>query len=229
MEGARFYYTNICRRAVFRVIFARMNREMEQYVEREIIPRYASFDAAHGLDHVRAVIAHSMSLAGYYDVEPDMVYVVAAYHDTGLVEGREHHHEVSRRILTGDDNLRRWFSADRIAVMGEAVEDHRASSAREPRSIYGRIVAEADRQIDAAITLRRTIQYTLAHYPEMNREENFERCLSHITKKYGRGGYLRLWIPESDNARRLEAFRALIDDRNALRKAFDAIYDSLLG
>ena len=74
MEGARFYYTNICRRAVFRVIFARMNREIEQYVEREIIPRYASFDAAHGLDHVRAVIAHSMSLAGYYDVEPDMVY-----------------------------------------------------------------------------------------------------------------------------------------------------------
>ena len=120
MEGARFYYTNICRRAVFRVIFARMNREMEQYVEREIIPRYASFDAAHGLDHVRAVIAHSMSLAGYYDVEPDMVYVVAAYHDTGLVEGREHHHEVSRRILTGDDNLRRWFSADRIAEIGRA-------------------------------------------------------------------------------------------------------------
>jgi uncharacterized protein len=32
--------------------------------------------------------------------------------------------------------------------MKEAVEDHRASSSRQPRSIYGKIVAEADRDID---------------------------------------------------------------------------------
>ncbi|MDE6862617.1 MAG: HD domain-containing protein [Alistipes sp.] len=204
-----------------------MNAELVRYIENEIIPRYAGFDAAHNVDHVRAVIAQSMALAEHYDVDWNMVYAIAAYHDTGLVEGREHHHEVSRRIVLNDGELRRWFTPEAIAVMGDAGEDHRASSDHEPRTVYGRIVAEADRQIDADVTLRRTVQYTMAHYPEMTRDENFERCMSHLVGKYGRNGYLRLWIPESDNARRLEAFRRLIEDRDAIRRAFDDIYDSL--
>lgn len=204
-----------------------MNAELEHYIESEIIPRYERFDEAHNIDHVRAVIAQSMVLSEHYDLDEDMVYAIAAYHDTGLVDGREHHHEVSRRILLDDSNLHRWFAPEQLSVMGDAVEDHRASSDHEPRSIYGRIVAEADRQIDAEVTLRRTVQYTLAHYPEMTRDENFDRCMSHIVRKYGRGGYLRLWIPESDNAARLESFRRLIEDRDGIRQAFDVIYDSL--
>lgn len=205
-----------------------MNAELEHYIETEIIPRYASFDAAHNVDHVRAVIAQSKALAAHYDVDEDMVYAIAAYHDTGLAEGREHHHEVSRRIVLNDSNLRRWFAPAQIAVMGDAAEDHRASSDHEPRTMYGRIVAEADRQIDADVTLRRTVQYTLAHYPGMTRDENFERCMSHLRRKYGRDGYLRLWIPESDNARRLEELRRLIEDRDGIRRAFDAIYGELV-
>ena len=45
------------------------------------------------------------------------------------------------------------------------VEDHRASTDHEPRSIYGKIVAEADRIIDPDITLRRTVQYGLKQNP----------------------------------------------------------------
>ena len=65
---------------------------LEAYVEAEIIPRYAHFDRAHSTDHVRSVIDRSLALARRYDVDPDMVYVIAAYHDTGLAFGREHHH-----------------------------------------------------------------------------------------------------------------------------------------
>ncbi len=204
-----------------------VDRDLQQYIEQNIIPRYSAFDAAHDEDHVRAVISQSMALAEHYDVDENMVYAIAAYHDTGLAEGREHHHEVSRCIILADSELRRWFTPAQIAVMADAAEDHRASSDHEPRSIYGRIVAEADRQIDAEVTLRRTVQYTLAHYPEMTRDENFERCMSHLVGKYGRAGYLRLWIPESDNARRLEEFRRLIEDGKGIRRAFDAIYDAL--
>lgn len=204
-----------------------VDRDLKQYIEQNIIPRYSSFDAAHDEDHVRAVISQSMALAEHYDVDENMVYAIAAYHDTGLAEGREYHHEVSRRIVLADSGLQRWFTPAQIAVMADAAEDHRASSDHEPRSIYGRIVAEADRQIDAEVTLRRTVQYTLAHYPEMTRDENFERCMSHLVGKYGRAGYLRLWIPESDNARRLEEFRRLIEDGEGIRRAFDAIYDAL--
>ena len=202
-----------------------MNRELEQYIEREIIPRYAHFDAAHRTDHVRTVIAQSLGLAAHYDVDADMVYTIAAYHDTGLVNGREQHHIDAGRILAADAELRRWFTEEQIAVMRDAVEDHRASSDHEPRTIYGRIVAEADRCIDPPTIVRRTIQYGLANYPELDREDQYRRCVDHLTHKYAEGGYLRLWIPESDNALRLARLRELIRNRQELRRLFDEIFD----
>ena len=168
------------------------SEELKNHIETEIIPRYESFDAAHGTDHVRTVIAQSLDLARHYDVDADMIYAVAAYHDTGLARGRELHHIHSGEILLADTELRRWFTAEQLAVMRDAVEDHRASSDHAPRTIYGRIVAEADRCIDPATVLRRTVQYGLSHCPALDREGHFERCLAHLRKKYAESGYLRL-------------------------------------
>lgn len=145
------------------------------YIEAEIIPRYEHFDRAHGTDHVRTVIAQSLALAARYDVDTDMVYTVAAYHDTGLANGRERHHIDAGRILAEDAELRRRFTEEQIGIMREAVEDHRASSDHPPRTIYGRIVAEADRVIDPATIVRRTVQYGLANYPALDREGHYAR------------------------------------------------------
>lgn len=114
-----------------------------------------------------------------------------------------------------------------MAVMHDAIEDHRASSDHAPRTIYGRIVAEADRCIDRETVIRRTIQYGLAHYPALSREGQFDRCVEHLQRKYAEGGYLRLWIPESDNARKLAELRALIRDTARLREAFGRIYEEI--
>ena len=108
------------------------SEELKNHIETEIIPRYESFDAAHGTDHVRTVIAQSLDLARHYDVDADMIYAVAAYHDTGLARGRELHHIHSGEILLADTELRRWFTAEQLAVMRDAVEDHRASSDHAP-------------------------------------------------------------------------------------------------
>lgn len=201
------------------------NPELQAYVEREILPRYRTFDRAHNLDHVHAVIDRSLTLAADYEVNADMVYAVAAYHDTGLVNGRERHHLDAGRILDADRELRRWFSEEEIRTIREAVEDHRASSDHAPRSIYGRIVAEADRQIDPETILRRTIQYSLAHYPELDREGHYARCLQHLREKYAEGGYLRLWIVPSENARSLDELREIISDPQQLRDRFDRLFD----
>ena len=206
-----------------------MNPGLKRYIEREIIPRYEHFDRAHDVGHVRTVIARSLELAARYEVDADMVYAIAAYHDTGLVNGRENHHLDAGRILAADHELRRWFSEEQIRTMREAVEDHRASADHAPRSIYGRIVAEADRVIDPATIIRRTVQYGLDHCPGLDREGHFVRCLEHLREKYAEGGYLKLWIPESENARRLEALREVIRNPELIRKAFDEAYDAESG
>ena len=200
---------------------------LKEYVERVIIPRYASFDMAHRIDHARTVISESLSLGSHYDVDPDMVYAIAAYHDTGLCEGRETHHTVSARIIREDKNLLRWFTPEQIDTMADAAEDHRASRKSPPRTIYGKIVAEADRLIDGDTILRRTVQYSLSNFPQMNREEHFVRVWNHLQEKYAYGGYLHLHIPESPNAKRLDDFRKTLLDKELIRKKFEALMDEL--
>jgi len=141
--------------------------------------------------------------------------------------GRETHHTESARIVREDKRLRQWFTTNEIETIAQAAEDHRASNKHEPRSIYGRIVAEADRQIDSDTIVRRTIQFSFKHYPNLSREENYKRFIEHMAEKYSEGGYLKLWIPESDNALRLAQFRTMLKEPKAIRDKFDQIYDEL--
>lgn len=114
-----------------------LNQELVQYVEGEIIPRYASFDGAHREDHVRKVIEEAMNMSAHYDVDESVLFAAAAFHDTGLVDGREVHHLSSGRIVREDQNLKRWFSPEQIETIAQATEDHRASGGRDPRSSTG--------------------------------------------------------------------------------------------
>lgn len=204
-----------------------MNKELIDYIENHILPRYEGYDAAHRRDHIEGVIERSLSLAAHYEVEEDMVYAIAAYHDLGLVEGRELHHISSGRMMSEDGELCRWFSPEQIDIMREAIEDHRASAERPPRTIYGMIVAEADRQIVPEVVIRRTVQYGLSHYPSLSKEQHWERFVGHLSEKYDYGGYLKLYIPHSDNATRLEELRRIIAQPRQLREAFEAEWQKL--
>ena len=202
--------------------------EIRDFVEREIVPRYDNFDAGHGRDHVLTVISQALSLAQYYpEADRCILLVAAAYHDLGLAFGREEHHTHSARIVREDERLRQWFTKEEIDTIADAAEDHRASSGHEPRTIYGRIVAEADRVIDSETIVRRALQYGLSRYPDLDKEEQYRRLMDHMLEKYADGGYLKLWIPHGDNARRLEEFRLTLADKTAFRHLFESVYDSI--
>lgn len=203
-----------------------MRTTLIDYIEQEILPRYDHFDTAHRRNHAEEVIRESMRLAEGAEVNREMVYTVAAYHDTGLRFGREKHHIHSGEIVRSDERLRAWFSEEEISIMAEAVEDHRASSDHAPRTIYGRIVAEADRTVVPTTILRRTVQYGLTHYPTLDREGHYRRFVEHLLEKYAEGGYLRLWITDPEKEQRLAELRALIRDREALRRRFDNLFDA---
>ena len=153
-----------------------------------------------------------------------MLYVIAAYHDLGLSGPRAVHHITSGKILLADARLKHWFSPEQIKIMKEAVEDHRASASRTPRSLYGKIVAEADRDIDPEHVIRRTIQFGLANYPQLDAEGHWKRFMQHMDEKYSVNGYIRLWIPNSPNAIKLNELRNLITQPDKLREAFERIF-----
>ena len=199
------------------------------FIEDEIMPRYENFDKAHDRRHAFTVMSQSLQLTRFYEVDVAMVYTIAAYHDLGLCEGRATHHTASARIVREDERLKQFFTPEQIETIADAVEDHRASNTREPRTIYGKIIAEADRIIEPGTIITRTVQYGLSHYPMLTKEEHIARAVAHIKEKYGRGGYLRLWIPESPNAARLEEFRKVIDNEGELRRNLEAVYCEEVG
>ena len=201
--------------------------DLMEFVEQQILPRYNDFGDSHGLRHVTRVIRNSLQLAKVTGANIDMVYVIAAYHDLGMSGPRAIHHLTGGKILMADARLQKWFTPEQRKVMKEAVEDHRASSSRQPRSIYGKIVAEADRDIDTHEIFLRAIQYGLENYPEKDEEEQWERFAAHMNEKYAANGYIRLWIPNSPNEKKLKELRDIIEDKQRLRSFFDTIYKEI--
>lgn len=197
--------------------------DIMQFVETQILPRYTAFGESHGLRHVNRVIKNALKLAHITGADIDMVYVIAAYHDLGMSGPRAIHHITGGKILMADNRLKRWFSKKQIAIMKEAVEDHRASSSRQPRSIYGKIVAEADRDIEAHEIFRRAILYAKENNPNVDKEQLWELFANHMDEKYSVHGYIKLWIPNSPNERELKLLRETIEDKAQLRQEFENI------
>ena len=206
-----------------------MTPSLVHYIEEEIIPRYAAFDKAHREDHARAVIDRALNMGRNYPIDEDMLYTAAACHDLGLAVDRKMHHLESGKIIRADERLREWFTPEQIETIAQAAEDHRASATTPPRSIYGALVAEADRMINPETIIRRTVQFGLSHYPELNKEEHWNRTLEHLHEKYAEGGYLHLLIPGSPNEEPLARLRTIIRDTDRLRTLFESIFTEETG
>ena len=217
--------------------------ELDKYIYDEIVPRYSAFDSAHKEDHALTVISQAMELADrmeawkaeqkevdpLWNVEIDrnILLAAAACHDLGLVNGRDRHHLDSGEIIRADMNLREWFTEEEIETIAQAAEDHRASGKSAPRTIYGMLVAEADRVIDPNTIILRTVQFGMDRYPELSHEGHVERAVAHLKEKYGRGGYLKLWIPWSDNAAQLSRLQDMIDEEQVIRTTVSLIHKRL--
>ena len=201
---------------------------LKEYIQSQILPCYDQFDGAHQRDHTINVIQRSLQIAVHYpQINPDMVLTAAAFHDVGLQDGRAEHHLSSGRIIRDDPQLPNWFSPDEIEQIAQAAEDHRASANRPPRSLLGRIVAEADRLIDPETAIRRCLQYGVAHYPQLSPEQHYERMKEHLHKKYGPDGYLQLLLPESPNAEPLTRLRDIMANERQLRHIFERLSSTI--
>lgn len=167
-----------------------IREELKKYIEENIFTSYDKNEDGHKLDHIMYVIDRSFMFASRVpDVNLEMVYVIAAYHDIGHYIDAENHEKVSGEMLLKDKNLRRFFTDEEIKIMSEAVCDHRASSKNEPRSIYGKIVSSADRNVLVEIPLKRTYSYRKEQSPNSTLDEIIKESRQHLLDKFGKKGY----------------------------------------
>ncbi len=191
-----------------------LNKELKEYIDLNILPQYDLLDKAHNMNHINDVINNIFELGKNYDVDMDMLYICACYHDLGNATNRELHHLISADILRNDEYLNSIYDKANIELMAQAIEDHRASNKNAPRSLYGEILSSADRVIDVDTIIIRTYHYGVNKYPEITYDEQLERIYTHILEKYGEGGYLKVPIMTSKNQNNLNKLQALVKNKD---------------
>lgn len=200
-----------------------VNSELKKYIEENIFPFYEKNDIGHNLSHIKYVIERSMKFASLVDnINYDMVYTIAAMHDIAVYIDRENHEILSAKMLLEDKNLNDFFSPDQIKVMAEAVEDHRASKDSEPRSIYGKIVSSADRNVSIDLPLIRTFAFRMKSEPGMPMGDVLEESRQHLIKKFGNNGYAKekMYFEDLEYKRFLENIAILVNDEEKFKRKY---------
>ena len=191
-----------------------INESLKKYIEEDIFPQYELNDMGHNINHIMYVIDRSLKFASEVeDINLDMVYTIAAYHDIGHHIDAKNHEVVSAKILGEDEKLKEYFTKEEIEEMVFAVEDHRASLEYEPRSIYGKIVSSADRNTLIEVPLKRTYAYRIEHNPGASLEQIIEESRLHLKNKFGKEGYAthKMYFEDNDYKLFLEEIAELVD------------------
>ncbi len=192
-----------------------INNDLKKYIEENIFPIYEKNDAGHNLEHINYVIKRCLKFSKQFsNINLDMVYATAAYHDIAHHIDKDNHETLSAKWFYEDENTKKFFSEEERLIIKEAIEDHRASLEREPRSDYGKIVSSADRSTDIKMILKRTHLYSLKHYPKMNLEEMIDRAYKNISQKYGSEGYAKNYCLDEEYNQFKKEVKLLLKDKN---------------
>lgn len=193
-----------------------MNEELVKYIQNEIFPMYDKNEEGHGIGHIKTVIERSLKFAKDYDVDINMVYTIAAYHDLGHHIDRKRHEIISAQIFMEDENMKKWFSNEQRKIIKEAIEDHRASSNHEPRTIYGKIVSTADRIIvNIDNNIKRAYSYGKRNYQGITEEEQIQKVYEHLKDKYGEKGYAKVYLEDKEFDEAMKEFRKALKDKDS--------------
>lgn len=207
-----------------------INDELKQYITQNILPVYSTFDDAHNEKHILEVTQRSLELyneiKNEHDLDINMVYAIASYHDIGMKIAREKHPFYSSEILKKDENLRKWFNPSQIETMAEAVEDHSTSTGHIPRSIYGKIVSDSDKDTDIDVGLMRGWNYSVKNFPNLTYDERIDDLHKVIVKRFGDesiGGQslVKFYISSKRNKKFVEDMLFYANNKDALKTKMD--------
>lgn len=190
-----------------------LKEDLKMYIEDNIFPKYERNDKAHRMDHIKYVIKRCFELSKNKDIDINMLYTIAAYHDIGYYIDYKTHEIISAKIMYEDENLRKFFNEQQLKIMKEAIEDHRASLDRRPRNIYGELISSADRNIDIDESLRRIYFYSTEHFSELSEDETIEECYNHTSKKFSENGYANFFLEDKDYEKYLKELRDFLNNK----------------
>lgn len=210
----------------------KINSELKQYIDENILPQYESNNiGGHGISHIRDVILRSYEIISEFglEVNHDMIYTIAAFHDIGYKEDKDNHEQVSSEKFLKDETIKKFFTDEEIQIIAEAIVDHRASLEYEARSIYGKIVSSADRETSVENMLKRSVAYQADKHKDENPtvEQVIEYSFKKLSSKFGKGGYAKMYYPDKKYTDYLATMQDLLEHKEKFVKAEKEIAKTL--
>lgn len=202
----------------------KLSDNLKNYIETNIIPLYNKLDKGHDENHIRAVIRRSFKLCSEFDdIDENIVYAAACYHDIGMLIERKGHAGHSKELVLQDKNLKNFFTQQKIEIIAQACADHSTTAGIVPHSIYGKILSDADKDDDIDTTLLRAFEYSLLHFPENSFDENVENIYQQIVKRYGENGSVKYYITSKYHTQFLKEMKHFIADKQYLKNKLSEI------
>ena len=201
-----------------------VNKELREYIEKNIFPQYeANNVGGHGIDHIKTVIQRCFEIIEEFnlDVNKDMVYAIAAFHDIGYKQDPDRHEEVSSEMFKKDSNILSFFTQEQIDIIADAIVDHRASLEYEARSDYGKLVSSADRETSVENMLQRSFLYQSDKHKdeEPSVVQVIEYSYKKLSSKYGKGGYAKMYYPDKKYKSYLDTMQDLLENKEKFVQA----------
>lgn len=209
-----------------------VRKELLDYINTEIRNKYKTFDKAHNLSHFKFVTENCVNYGKELinrgeNINLEIAYTVGAFHDIGIMKGREGHAKSSGEIVRKDKKLRNFFDKDTIEMIAQAVEDHSSHLDYTPRSIYGKIVADADRNNSLYLVFSRPVKYGLRNESQYCREEQINRVYAFVQNKFGRNGYVRYWLDIPQTTKEQNMVWSLLDNEQVCKGYIAGIIDEV--
>lgn len=209
-----------------------MDKKLKEYINNNIKSKYKNFDKGHNISHFNFVTKNCVNYAKQLinkgeEIDLDIAYIVGAYHDVGIEFGRENHALSSGKIVREDPILKKYYSEDVIEIIAQAVEDHSSHLNYEPRNIYGKIVADADRNNTMYLVFSRPIKYGLKNESSLSKFEHIERVYNFVNNKFGKNGYVKYWLNIPDTTKEQIKVWKLLDDKEKCMAYIEGIFDEI--
>lgn len=175
-----------------------INNELKKYLKEKIIPLYQKNDWSHQSWHVYEVIKRSLNISKNLNVNKNMVYTIAVFHDIAYLKEKGNHKINSAKILETDEKLKSFFTNEEIETMKEAIILNDDSLKSHSKNIYRKIISSAERATSIKEMLRSTVGYYLEFYPEMSGEEIFEQCYNELNTIIQKDKIHKILSPSND-------------------------------
>ncbi len=197
------------------------NSDLKDYIEQQILPIYENNDSGHGIEHVQYVVKRSLKFASQFpNINLDMVYVIASFHDIAHHIDKDNHEILSAKLFYENEKMKDFFDDKQRKTIKEAIEDHRASLEYEPRSDYGKIISSADRTTSIDSVLQRTHSYTTKHYLDLDLYQMIERSYNYILKKYGNNDYAKNYCCDDEYEQFKKDVETILKDKWKFAKKY---------